>query len=191
MKLLTNVLMKLIRGGKTDRVLMIDNVPEELFYEMKHPVKCEGKGQEQHWIPDTSKDEVPTLYPEIELSQTGDKGLVFNLDNEQSYQRFMTVDRYIKSVYPSNKVIPQPVPNSVEPRNPAASPLALSDVPRVVLPHLSPSDAQASDAGSTTASLDVEKIKREAIAEHEAVKKAEAQARMAKARASRTATHKA
>ena len=183
--LIKNVLVKLIRGGRTDRVLFIDNVPQELFYEMKHPVICEGKGQEQHWVPDTSKEKIPTLYPDLEKSQVGDNGIVFNMENENSLQRWLTVDRYIKSMYPSSKVIPQAVVNSVEPKNTAASPLALSDVPRVVLPSLSPSEAKPSVEGVTTASLDVEAIKKEAIAQYEKEQKEKNKERMAKAREAR------
>ncbi len=56
----------------------------------------------------------------------------------------------------------------------------------MTLPALSPSGSQEPVAGSVTASLDVEAIKKQAIAEYEAQKKQEARERMAKARDSRT-----
>ena len=188
--MLESVLIKVTRGGRTDRILGIENVPSEMFYEIKHPRKCVGEGQAQHWVDDTDKPMQPTLYPELTLSQTGDKAIMFNLDNEQSLQRYLALDRYIRSVYPSNKVIPQPVVNSVDPKNTATGPLASSDVPKVVLPALSPS-ADEAVAGSATRTLDVDAIKKAAIEEHEAAKKVEASERMAKARAARTTTHKA
>ncbi len=183
MKLLTNVLMKLVRGGFTDRVLYIDNLPEELIYEYKHPVKCEGKGIEQHYVPDFDKPKQPTLYEELRLSQTGDKGIIFDLDNEQSKRRYLTLRRYMESVY-SNKAIPQdPVVNSTDAQNSNAPALALSQVPRVVLPVLSPAEASTSVTGSTTDVLDVEKLKQEAIDAY----KQEQKDRMAKARNARRA----
>lgn len=185
-KLISNVLIKLIRGGFTDRVLFIDNVPEDMFYEMKHPRICVGKGMEQHWEADLSKPKEPTLYPEINLSQTGDGGLVFDLDNEQSKHRYLALDRYMKMTLPNNKVPVEPIINAVDPTDTRSAALALSQVPRVVLPALSPSESKETVAGSTTVSLDVEAIKKQAIAEYEAEKKAEISERMAKAREART-----
>lgn len=189
MTILKNVLIKLARGGFTDRVLFIDNVPDEFFYEMRHPRKCVGEGQAQHYVEDTDKPKIPTLHPELELSQTGDGGIVFNMENEHSKSRFLALDRYIKSVFPNNRLPADPVVNSVDPMDSRAAALELSKIPRVVLPALSPSETP-SVAGGTASSLDVEEIKRKAIEEYEANKKAEASERMAKARASRTATNK-
>lgn len=191
MKLIQNVLIKIIRGGFTDRVLYIDNVPEDMFYEMKHPKIAVGKGMEQHWELDMTQPKVPTLHDEITLSQTGDGGLVFDLDNEQSKNRFAVLDRYMKMTFPNNKVPAEPIINAVDPTDTRSPALALSQVPRVVLPALSPSEAQAPVAGSTTASLDVEAIKKAAIEEYENQKKAEVTERMAKARESRTIKQKA
>ncbi len=183
MKLISNVLIKLIRGGYTDRVLFIDNLPEDMLYEMQYPRKCEGKGSEQHYVPDSSQPKQPTLYPELERSQTGDEGVVFNMENEGAKQRFLALDRYMKSVFPNNRVPAEPIINSTDHSNHAAPALALSQVPRVVLPTLSP-------VGSTTASLEtaplnVEEIKRQAVAEYEAAKQAETKERMAKVREAR------
>lgn len=185
MKLLQNVLIKLIRGGFTDRVLYIDNLPEEMLYELQYPRICVGEGQAQHYIPDTKQPKVMTLYPELRLSQTGDNGIVFDLENEHGKNRFLALDRYIKGMYPFNKLPAEPVVNSTDPMDQAAPALELSKIPRVVLPTLSPSDSKESVVGSTTASLDVEAIKKQAVAEYEAQQKAEAKERMAKARAGR------
>jgi hypothetical protein len=184
MKMLNNVLIKLIRGGFTDRVLFIDNVPEEMFYEMQYPRKCEGVGQAQHYVADTSKPKVPTLYGELSESQTGDKGIVFNLENENAKNRYLALDRYIKSVYPNSKVPAEPIVNSLDPMDSSAPALALSQVPRVVLPALSP-------VGGTTASsndapaLDVDEIKKQAVEEYKKAKEDEVKERMASARAAR------
>lgn len=185
MKILNNVLIKLIRGGFTDRVLFIDNVPEDMFYEMQYPRICLGKGQEQHYEPDLSKEKVSTLYPEITVSQTGDGGLVYDLDNEGSKHRYLALDRYIKSVFPNNKLPAEPVVFSADPQDSSAPALALSQVPRVVLPTLSP-------VGGATASLnespvlDVEAIKAQAVEEYKQEQKAIMDERMAKAREART-----
>lgn len=190
MKMLNNVLIKLMRGGFTDRVLFIDNVPSEMFYEMQNPRKCVGEGQAQHWVPDFDKEKVPTLYPELQLSQTGDGGIVFNLDNEQSKHRFLALERYIKSVYPVNQVPPEPVVYSTDASDQSAPTLALSQVPRVVLPVLSPTGSSPA-TGGTTASLvldpaAVEAIKKQAVEEYAAEEQRKLKERMEKARAGRT-----
>jgi len=186
MKVLTNVLIKLIRGGFTDRVLYVDNVPAEMFYEMQHPRKCVGENAGQHYVPDMDKPKIPTLYPELVESQTGDKGIIFDLENEHSKNRFLALDRYIKSVFPNNKLPAEPIVNSVDPMDSGAAALELLKIPRVVLPALSPSDSKDSVAGSTMPDLDVEAIKKAAIEEYEASKKEEARERMAKAREARS-----
>ena len=182
---LINVFVKLIRGGFTDRVLFIDNVPEEMFYEMRHPRKCVGEGQAQHYIDDVTQPKVPTLYPELVLSLTGDKGIVFDMENEHGKNRYLALNRYIKSVYPNNQVPPEPMVYSVDPMDSASPALAVEKLPRVVLPALSPSDSKESVAGGATASLDVEAIKKAAIEEYQAEEKLKTSERMAKAREAR------
>ena len=188
MTLLKDVFIKLMRGGATDRVLFIDNIPAEFFYSMKHPVECVGKGQEQHWETNFSKDKIQTLHEEIKLSQTGDGGLVFDLDNEPATQRFLALMRFIKMKYPPNQQIPEAVSYAVDSKDTKSPLIALSQVPRVVLPVLSPSEAQASVSGEPTPALDVEAIKKEAVREHEENRKKELAAKMAKARSGRIKT---
>lgn len=186
MKLLSNVLIKLIRGGFTDRVLYIDNIPEDMLYDMQYPRHCLGKGAEQHYEPDMSKEKIPTLFPELSVSMTGDKGIVFDLDNEHGKNRFLALDRYIKSVYPNNRVPAEPIVNSVDPMDSGAAALQLSQIPRVTLPVLSPSESKDPVTGEATASaLDVEEIKRKAVEEYKAAQNAEVKERMEKARAAR------
>ncbi len=187
MKLISNVLIKLIRGGFTDRVLYIDNLPEEMLYELQYPRICVGKGLEQHYEPDMTKERVMTLYPELTVSQTGDKGVVFDLDNEHGKNRFLALDRYIKTSYPNNRVPAEPAVNSVDPMDSGAAALQLSQIPRVVLPILSPSESQDSVIGGTIAStLDVEAIKKQAVDDYKAQQDAEVKERMEKARAARS-----
>lgn len=191
MKLLKDVFIKLMRGGATDRVLFIDNVPEEFFYSMKHPLEAVGQGQGQHWQYNTAKDKVLTLHEEIKLSQTGDGGLVFDLDNEPSTQRYLALMRYIKMKYPANQNVPEAVSYAVDPKDTKSPLVALSQVPRVVLPVLSPTESQDSlNSGATSISnaVDIEKIKADAIKEHEAEKKRKFAEKMAKARAGRIKT---
>lgn len=185
MKLLQNVFIKLMRGGGTDRVLFIDNIPEEFFYTMKHPLEAVGQGQAQHWQYNEAKDKVLTLHEEIKLSQTGDGGLVFDLDNEPSTQRYLALMRYIKTKYPANQLVPEPISYAVDPKDTKSPLVALSQVPRVVLPVLSPTDSKESLSEETTPILDVEKIKADAIREHEAEKKRKFAEKMAKVRAGR------
>jgi hypothetical protein len=161
MKMLNNVLIKMTTGGRVDLVLYLDNVPEDMFYEMRHPRKCAGEGSQQHWEPDTSKPMIPTLYEELHLSQTGDNGIVFDLDNEQARARFQRLDRYVKSMYPANQVPPEAVPYAMDPTDSRSPALALDRVPRVVLPSvLSPRGDEPLRAPVTTP--DLEKIKAEA-----------------------------
>lgn len=181
--LLKDVLIKLMQGGRSDKVLYIDNVPEEFFYEMKHPLTCVGEGQAQHWTLDTSKPKQQTLHQELKASPTGDGAIVFDLDNEPSSQRYLALMRYIKMTYPANQMIPEAVWYSQDYKDPKAPPIALSQVPRVVLPVLSPTETKESaNSDSTTPALDIEAIKKAAVEEHELEKKRE---RMAKARAGR------
>ena len=190
-KLLKDVLIKLNRGGMTYRVLLVDNIPESLFYDYKHPRKINmvnGQPHTQHWVADTEKPKVRTLKEHIKESQNGDGGLVFNMENTNSKDLYNAVDRYITTHYPSNKVVPKAVINAVDPTDKRSQPLALKDVPRVVLPVLSPS--ASADAGDTTAALDsssdIEAVKRQAVEEYKAAQKAKAIEKMAKARAARS-----
>lgn len=186
-KLLKNVLIKLMREGFTDRVMYIDNIPEDLFYEMKHPRKIQVRDNNPAtavWVPDLTADKVPTLKDHIKLSQTGDKGLVFNIGNENARLLYAAVERYIKIMNPMNST--EPIVHSQDPSNSAAPALALSEVPRVVLSVLSPSE-KSSDAGKTALDLNdmKSKLKAEIISELADEKKAKASERMAKARAAR------
>lgn len=186
MDVLKEVFIKLMRGGATDRVLYIENVPAEFFYSMQHPIICVGQGAQQHWERDMSSGKVRTLHEEIKMSLTGDGGLVFNLDNEPSTQRYLALMRYIKSKYPPNQLVPEAVSYAVDPKDTKSPLIALSQVPRVVLPVLSPTESQDSlSSNSTTSNLDVEKIKADAIKEHEAEKKRKFAEKMAKVRAGR------
>ncbi len=190
MKLLSNVFIKLIRGGFTDIVLFIDNVPEEMFYEMQYPRVCVGEGQAQHYIADQTKAKIPTLYPELSLSQVGDGGIVFDLDNDQSKNRYLALNRFIRSEFPSNKLPAEPIVYSVDPMDSGSPALELSKVPRVVLPSLSPAGSKDSVDGSAAASLDVEAIKAAAVKEYQDQQKEEAKDRMAKVREARSVKQK-
>ena len=194
MKLLNNVLIKIVRGGHTDLVLYLDNVPEDMFYRMAYPVMAVGVGQQQHWEADTTKPMQPTLHEELSLSQTGDGGIVFDMDKEHAIARYARLKRYIHQQFPANVLPPEPVPNSVEPSNPAASALPKDMIPRAVLPVLSPpSGAQenpskvALAAGTVGAALnlDVEAIKAQAVAEYKEQESAKVKERLALARAAK------
>jgi len=181
-KLLKDVLVKLMREGFTDRVMLIDNIPEELFYEMRHPLKISLRDNQPHtamWTPDLNKEKIPTLKEHIKASQTGDGGLVFNIGNENARILYAAVTRYIKTMDPLNDT--EAVVNSVDPSDSASPVLALSKVPRVVLPVLSPvgkpTAGKAPDLTEIKASL-----KAEIMAEIKADKKADASERMKKAR---------
>ncbi len=183
---LINVFIKLIRGGFTDRVLFVDNVPEDMFYEMKFPRKCIGEGAAQHYVDDVTQAKIPTLYPELSLSQTGDKGIIFDMENEHSKNRYLALNRYIKSVFPNNQLPAEPIVYAVDPMDSNSPILAVEKLPRVVLPTLSPSVVQTPVVGGTTASLDVEAIKKAAVEEYQAEEKKKVNERLAKAREART-----
>ncbi len=186
-KMLSNILIKVTSGGRADRVLYLDNVPSDMFFEMKHPRKCVGQGQQQHWEPDLDKPKEPTLYEELRRSQTGDDGIVFDLDNEQVKARFTRLNRYIRSVYPANQVPPEAVSYAVDPTDPSSPALALSQVPRAVLPSLSPRGVEPLRDGGLQPSIDVEAIKAKAVADYLDQQNKE---RMAKARAARGSADK-
>jgi hypothetical protein len=120
MELLKNVFIRLVRGGFTDRVIIIDNVPQEMFYELQHPRVAVGKGQEQHWEADRTQTRVMTLYPELSFSQTGDGSIVFDLENEHSKNRYLALDRFVKSVFPNNRLPAEPVVYSTDPMDQSA-----------------------------------------------------------------------
>ena len=194
MKLLKNVLIKLVRSGVVDRVLYIDNIPEELFYSPQHPKIITDRGTKgsQYWTVDVTQPKVMTLYEKLNKSQTGDDGIVFDMQNIHAKDLWSAVDAYIKANYPGNKLPPAPAPYSTDPTDARSPALALSQVPRAVLSVLSPSGK--TDAGSAVADLNgkndegpvnVEEIKRQAVEDYKAKKKAEASERMAKARAAK------
>ncbi len=182
---LINVMIRLLRGGFTDRVLLIDNVPEDMFYELQHVRKCIGEGAAQRYVPDMDKPKVMTLYPELVASLTGDKSIVFDMENEHSKNRYLALNRYIKSVFPNNQLPAEPVVYAVDPMDQNSPPLPVEKLPRVVLPTLSPSESKDSVVGGTTASLDVEAIKKAAIEEYQAEEKKKVNERMAKTREAR------
>lgn len=194
MKLINDVLVKLIKGGSVDQVMILDNVPEDMFYKMAFPRIAVGKGQENHWEPDQNAAKVLTLHDELSLSQTGDGAIVFDMENENAIDRFKALDRYIRQMWPANKAVPEFKPNSEDPTDSRARPLLRSDIPRAVLPVLSPptgaleNPSKVADVAGTNEAaliLDVEKIKAEAIAEYEAKLKEAAKEKMAKARAAK------
>ncbi len=191
MKLLKNVLIKLTKGGYVDRVMFLDNVPEDYFYHMAHPRVCVGQGQQQHWEADSSKEKIPTLHEELRLSQTGDGGIVFDMDNEQALSRWATLHRHIVASFPYGQKITEPAPYAMDPSDPRSMPLPQERIPRAVLPVLSPPTGvqanpsevtQVAGTKETALTLDVEAIKAQAIAEYQESQKEEARARMAKAR---------
>lgn len=195
MKLLKNVLLKLSRGGSTDRVIFVDNLPEDLLYSMQYPkvvaLMRKDDTRTQYWTSDTTKPKVMTLHEELKKSPVGDDGIVFNMDNNNAKDRWKAVDSYIKANYPSGKLPPAPKPYSVDPTDPRSAVLPLSEIPRIVLPVLSPSDS--SDAGNASAGdsksesiVDLDAVKKQAIEEYKKEQKAKASERMAKARAARS-----
>lgn len=188
-KLLKDVLITLTKAGRTDRVLIIDNIPESLFYELRFPLICVGQGANQNWQPDLKAGKEMKLFEELRLSQTGNGSIVFDMDNEQSLMRWGAVYSYIRNTYPHSKVLPQAVENSVDPKNLAAGPLALKDVPRVVLPVLSPSDLNRPVADGTPESLRIAEIKKQAVDEYKAAEEAKIKERMAKVRAAKEPTN--
>jgi len=185
MKLLKNVLLKMSRGGRTDLILYVDNLPEDYLYEMAYPIMYVGKGRENHKEPDLSKPKTPTLRLGVTDSLTGDKGILIDMDREQGQTIWATIDRYIHQMTPPNQRLQAPVANSVQPSKASAAPLPLDKIPRAVLPVLSPpsgeqgSPVQAAPAvGTVTAAPTLGNDK-----------KAAAQARMAKARAAKVQKH--
>lgn len=182
-KLLKNVLLKLARGGHGDRVLFVDNIPEDLFYEMRHPRKVLNQDGKQQWVPDTDKAKVPTLKEHLSLSQTGDGGIVIDLDRIQAGEIWKVVDRYMRSVYPASEKLPVPVSYAQDPTHTASPPRPLSEIPRVVLPVLSPTEQSVAGSAPSTSTVDVEAIRRQAVEDYKKERTViAAKAREAKAR---------
>lgn len=194
MKLLKNVLLKLSRGGVTDRVIYVDNLPEELLYSMQHPMAVKeaikGDNKSQYWTRDTDAPKEMLLHEELKVSPIGDGGIVFNMENNNAEARWKIVDNYIKANFKGNKLPPAPVPYSINPQDPRAATLPLSEIPRIVLPVLSPVGSPTADKqlarDSSNSELSLESIKQQAIEEYKAEKKKQAKEKMAKARAART-----
>ena len=186
MKLLKNVLIRLAVGGRVDKVLYIDNLPEELLYEMQFPRKYVGKGIENHKEPDLTKDKVATLRLGLTDSPTGDKGIVFDLEREQGQTIWGKVEAYIKSMTPRGELPIAPVIYSQEPDKQSAPALDLDKIPKAVLSVLSPPTAGAVVAPvAVGAGASPIQSKADIIAEYkeqESVKRKEA---MAKVRAAK------
>lgn len=187
MKLLKNVLIKLVLGGRTDQVLYIDNLPEELLFEMQFPTKYVGKGIENHKEPDLTKDRVPTLRLGLTHSQKDDKGIVFDLEREQGQAIWTKVQEYITSMTPKGELPVKPITNSVDNSKSSSPRLSLDKIPKAVLSVLSPPSAGAevapvavgAGASPTTQS------KEEIIAEYKAGESEKRKSAMAKVRASK------
>lgn len=134
MKLLKDVFIKVMWGGRPDSAFIVDNLPWDMVYRMEYPRAInKEKGV---FEPDTTAEKVETLLPGISLSQTGDGGLMFDAHNQESKLRLKTIDDYIRSVWDYKKPLPQRVPNAIQPSNSGSSPLPISMIPRVTLPVL-------------------------------------------------------
>lgn len=136
MKLLKDVFIKVMWGGRPDTVFIVDNLPADMIYRLEHPRKINKESKV--YEPDVEADKVSTLLPGITLSQTGDGGFVFDATNNESKQRLKTIDDYVRSTWDYKKPLPQRVPNAIQPSNSASGPLPLALIPRVTLPVLAP-----------------------------------------------------
>lgn len=188
-KFLSNVLVKQVLGGFPDKVLFIDNLPFELIYHMQYPMVVVGEGRSAYWGADASKEKVPTLKPGIEASQIDD-GVVFNLDRGESKDRLDEVLRYINSVWPREKALPEFEFASMDPGQPNSPMRPYAQFPRAVLPLLSPVDqTMKGDQPSALSTLSLaqlkEELKKEILEETEKQKLEAARERAAKAREAR------
>jgi len=158
MKLLNEVLVKLSRGGWTDRVLYISNLPEHLLYDMRHPMKYVGVGVNNRKEPDLSKDKIATLKEGLRMSPSNDNGIIIDTDREHGQTIWKNVWNYVRQMTPPGKIMPEPKVNSIEPSDPKAWPLPFDQIPRAVLTVLSPPsagnenpDPVTSEVGTVTA----------------------------------------
>lgn len=195
MEVLKNVLIKEVDGSRLgDKVFIIDNLPKSLLYKQAIKLMVDFTTPQQNLVPEFQLDErgrkIPTgaktdeLLPGIELSQTGDGGYVFFVQNNEGKMRLADIDRYLQATMPVSERVPVRIPYSSQPGTLSASPRPLDQLPRVVLPApVSPpsKDVQAA-APSPSSSPLVAPKQRKPMTEEQ---KAAARERLNKARAAK------
>jgi len=156
--ILKDVLLKSIGGNIHDMVLIVNELPESLFYILNYPrvPKLDRDGYPSGDLirdrksPKTSKE----LKPGITASQTGDGGFVFDTMTNAGEERFAEVSAHIRGLLPRDVPIPQMIPYAVEPGTMSSPPLQRHQIPRVELPVSSPPvEAKASTVQASPSNL--------------------------------------
>jgi hypothetical protein len=197
MELLKEVLIKECGAGYHDRVFIVENLPKKFLYEKTAKMVSQKDKEGFHTgslVPSPAGEMVDTLYPGLEESQTGDKGIVFWTTNAESVRRLKEIDRYIEGVFPRDARLEERVDNATQKGSPNASPLPYHLIPRLTLPIPSGASTPASPQAASPAVVPEQapasmpadiaaKLKR--LEELES-KETAAKERMAKARAARS-----
>lgn len=172
--------------GGVDKVFIVENLPKKFLVQEvaeKKNVRI-GKGDVEE-VPTGKMIEVPLARIERNAK---DGSFVFFTEYNEARERLADIDRYIETSTPRDQRVPKRVPNSTDLSSTRAYPLQKEEMPRVSLPLLVASTESSPRAAEAVvvqqATVDIEAIKAQAIAEYEAKKKEENRARMAAVRAS-------
>jgi hypothetical protein len=199
------VLVKVITGSGCDRVLVIENLPKRFIFE-KVQKMAPLFVQNSAGMKIATEASIPVFgeYEEalkegITLSQTGDGGYVFNLNENKSVELFKELDNYVKRNLPRDHERVEAVPYATDPSSALSGPIPYSAIPRAKLPVLidpknfrpedgpaSPPEAKATAQSSVPGHI----LTAEEHAEYMDMKekKRQAQERMEKARSAKVKT---
>jgi len=180
MEVLKKVLIKEVDGSNVgDKVFYIENLPKSFLYrkERKQIIDYTDQQNRQRYVPDFVVNErghkvntnamVDTLLPGIEVSQTGDEAYCFFTMYNEAKDRLADIDRYIQQVMPVSERVARRIPYAMQPGVMSSGPIALSNIPSVVLPAPASPPAQAEQS---EAPAEVSKAPRRAMSEEHKAK---------------------
>lgn len=136
-EILREVLIKKCGNRLHDQVLIIENLPRKFLYEQTR--KLVPRVDRDGWMDGTmqvspDKELIWTLYPGIELSQTGDGGYCFWSENQESANRLKDIMRYVDASFPRDQRLPEFVDNAQVRGESNTGPIINSQIPRIALP---------------------------------------------------------
>jgi len=176
---LEKVLIKEVDGSKEgDKVFYIENLPKSLLYrkERKQIIDYTDPQNRQRYVPDFVLNErgqkintnamVDVLLPGIEMSQTKDGAYCFFTQYNEAKEKLGAIDRHIQQVVPVSERVARRIPYAMQPGTMSSGPIALTDIPSVVLPAPASPPAKAEQVEAPTAVSN--KPKRAMSEEHKA-----------------------
>lgn len=180
MEYLKKVLIKEVDGSKEgDKVFYVENLPKSLLYkkEKKQIIDYTDVQNRQRHVPDfvlgARGNKIPTraivdvLVPGVEMSQNSDEAFCFFTQYNEAKAALAAIDRYIQQAVPVYDRVPKRISYAMQPGVLTSGPIALSNIPSVVLPEPASPPAQAEQV-QAPAEASEKKPKRAMSEEHKA-----------------------